>query len=168
MCGPLMRDRAFYFGSLDYNPLGSEQRPERQSATGTHSRRVRNSGQHPDGLPEQPQRLAAKLGCRAGSGMAPPVVAVQGSQIPLGILPILAPNTATPTGGWPLSTSTSRARTSCADATCRIAPRRSTRSTDSCLLDAAPHHGLPGVHFRISYVQPHVDERSAGRLQPLQ
>lgn len=88
--GPLKKDRAFYFGSLDYNPLG------RSSTSGTPRYAPTADGYAT--LSSIPAVSQTNLGVLKQYVGAAPVqdgtyaVAVQGAQIPLGIVPIVAPS----------------------------------------------------------------------------
>lgn len=88
--GPLKRDKAFYFLNYDYNPLG------RSSTTGAPRYGPTEAGYA--ALTNNPAVSQTNLNVlRQYLGSAPAqdgsyAVNVQGSQIPLGIVPIVAPN----------------------------------------------------------------------------
>ncbi len=88
--GPLKKDKAFYFGSLDYNPLG------RSRTSGTP--RYAPTADGYSTLSNIPAVSQTNLGVlKQYVGAAPAQdgsfsVAVQGAQIPLGIVPIVAPS----------------------------------------------------------------------------
>ncbi len=88
--GPLKRDKAFYFGSLDYNPLG------RSSTSGSPRYAPTAAGFATlSSIPTISQTNLNVL--KQYIGAAPLqdgdyAVAVQGAQIPLGIVPIVAPS----------------------------------------------------------------------------
>ena len=88
--GPLKRDRAFYFGSLDYNPLG------RNSTSGTPRYAPTAAGYAT--LSSNPLVSQTNLSVlKEYLGSAPAQTGslsalVQGGQIPIGIVPVTAPS----------------------------------------------------------------------------
>jgi hypothetical protein len=91
--GPLKKDRAFYFGSFDYNPFG------RNSTTAAPRYAPTADGYAT--LAANPAVSQTNLGVLSKYLGAAPLqdrsltTTVQGTPIPLGIVPILAPNYAT-------------------------------------------------------------------------
>jgi hypothetical protein len=88
--GPLKKDKAFYFGSLDYNPLG------RNSTTGAARYAPTAAGYTTlSSIPTVSQNNLNVLKQYVGAAPLQDgdyAVAVQGSLIPLGIVPITAPS----------------------------------------------------------------------------